>query len=95
MENPEVPNKGTENDDTESTDSSLCIILAEDLEMENNIKIPEGASEIEGTSLVGNNCADKQMTQNENEQTQITQEDNDKDSFSEMTQSQYAQVWVL
>ena len=92
MENSEVPNKGTDNDDTESTDSSLCIILAEDCEIQNNIAIPEGASEIEGSSPVGNDCANKQMTKAQNEQTQITQEVNDEDSFSEMTQSQYAQV---
>ena len=92
MERPDVPYQSTENEDTESTDSSLCIIVAEDLEVEENTTVPDGATESKGTSDDANTSAENKKIQNENEQIQIIQDENTEDSFSAMTQSQYAQV---
>ena len=92
MEEPEVPYQSTENDDTESTDSSLCIIVAEDLEVQENNTVPEGVTESKETSDDGNTSAENKRIQNENEPIQIIQDENTEDSFSAMTQSQYAQV---
>ena len=92
MERPEVPYQSTENDDTESTDSSLCIIVAEDLEVQENTTVLEGVTESKDTSNDANNSAENQKIQNENELIQIIQDENTEDSFSAMTQSQYAQV---
>ena len=92
MERPEVPYQSTENDDTESTDSSLCIIVAEDLDEQENNTVPEDAIECKGASDDANTSEENQKIQNENEQSQIIQDENTEDSFSAMTQSQYAQV---
>ena len=92
MEEPEVPYQSTENDDTESTDSSLCIIVAEDLEVQENNTVLEGVTESKETSDDANASAENKKIQNENEPIQIIQDENTEDSFSAMTQSQYAQV---
>ena len=85
MEKPEVQLQSTENDDTESTDSSLCIIMAEELDHCDKHNGPT-------FSLGANNAGEIKEIQNENEQNQIDQGEGTEDSFSAMTQSQYAQV---
>ena len=78
--------KSTENDDNESTDSSMCIINAEELD--------EGVKENETTFILGggNGPPENNEIQTEKEQNQNDQAEGTEDSFSAMTQSQYAQV---
>ena len=84
MEKLETSVPSTENDDAESTDSSLCIINADDLDKDT--------------------IDDKDITDDDNglpeykdivraiEKDQIPSNEESDDSFSAMTQSQYAQV---
>ena len=84
MEKLETSVPSTENDDAESTDSSLCIINADDLDKDT--------------------IDDKDITDDDNglpeykdivraiAKDQIPSNEESDDSFSAMTQSQYAQV---
>ena len=74
----------TENDDTESTDSSLCIIMAEELD--------EGTNENDKNKTQSDTCKEHQEIIKDDEENQMTSIQNSEDSFSAMTQSQYAQV---
>ena len=74
----------SENDDTESTDSSLCIIMAEELD--------EGTNENVKNKTQSDTCKEHQEIIKDDEENQMTSIQNSEDSFSAMTQSQYAQV---
>ena len=74
----------TENYDTESTDSSLCIIMAEELD--------EGTYENDKNKTQSDTCKEHQEIIKDDEENQMTSIQNSEDSFSAMTQSQYAQV---
>ena len=80
----------TENDDTESTDSSLCIIMAEELDQEMN---PNANIETDA-----NDRKDDTDVRKEEDMNCVSPDNDTHDSFSAMTQSQYAQVresWYL
>ena len=74
----------TENDDTESTDSSLCIIMAEELD--------EGTNENVKNETQSDSCKEPQDIIKDDKENQIPSIQDSEDSFSAMTQSQYAQV---
>ena len=84
MDNSKEPIASTENDDTESTDSSLCIIMAEELD--------EGTDENDKNQPQSDTHKEHQDTRKDDEENQITPNQDTVDSFSAMTQSQYAQV---
>ena len=90
MDNSKEAIVSTENDDTESTDSSLCIIMAEELDQETN---PNAISETDATDR-----KDDTDAKNEEDMNCVSPDNDTHDSFSAMTQSQYAQVresWYL
>ena len=84
MENTEVTIESTENDDNESTDSSLCIIMAE--ELDKDIK------DNDKPSVSGSKYFENKEIHSQSEHDDISQNEDTEDSFSAMTQSQYAQV---
>ena len=84
MDNSKEAIASIETDDTESTDSSLCIIMAEELDLET---IPNGNIETNG-----NDRKDDTDVKNEEDMNCVSSDNDTHDSFSAMTQSQYAQV---
>ena len=84
MDNSKEAIVSTENDDTESTDSSLCIIMAEELDQEMN---PNANIETDA-----NDRKDDTDAKNEEDMNCVSPDNDTHDSFSAMTQSQYAQV---
>ena len=73
-----------ENDDNESTDSSLCIIMAEELDQETN----------QNNQIESDNQKEREDVRNTVEENPVNGVEDTTDSFSAMTQSQYAQVRV-
>ena len=73
-----------ENDDNESTDSSLCIIMAEELDQETN----------QNNQIDSDNQKEREDVRNTAEENPVNGDEDTTDSFSAMTQSQYAQVRV-
>ena len=84
MDNSKEAIVSTENDDTESTDSSLCIIMAEELDQEMN---PNANIETDA-----NDRKDDTDVRNEEDINCVSPDNDTHDSFSTMTQSQNAQV---
>ena len=82
MDNSKEAIASYENDDNESTDSSLCIIMTEELDQETNQNNKIESDDQKEREDIRN--TDKENPDNGNEDTA--------DSFSAMTQSQYAQV---
>ena len=90
MDNSKETVVSTENDDTESTDSSLCIIMAEELDLETTPN--------ENIETNANDRKDDTDVKNEEDMNCVSPDNDTHDSFSAMTQSQYAQVresWYL
>ena len=94
MDNSKEAIASYENDDNESTDSSLCIIMAEELDQETN----------QNNQIESDNQNEREDIRNADKENPYNSSEDTADSFSAMTQSQYAQVrescsqsnfWVL
>ena len=82
MDNSKEAIASNENDDNESTDSSLCIIMAEELDQETN----------QNNQIESDKQKERDDIRNDDVENPVNGNEDTADSFSAMTQSQYAQV---
>ena len=82
MDNSKEAIVSNENDDNESTDSSLCIIMAEELDQETN----------QNNQIESDIQKERDAIRDDDEENPVNGNEDTADSFSAMTQSQYAQV---